>query len=255
MFAWERATGTPNVLSGSDVVFDAPMVADPGTAVRLRDQHRLARAGRRGGRPASRWTRRCARNVTGRSGWCTPRSRSARGPTAARSSRSTSGPPTVGGRPSEIELDQHARVLVAGGHGLYSTPRDYLTFQRMLLGDGTSPDGVTILAPETVQAAFSNQIGDLDFPRADPHGGPGLGVRARGRPGLQVGARSAAQHRRSVRPPPGGQRRVGGIVQHPLLGRPHIRNHRRHLQSDAAVHRAGGAALYAEFETALYASL
>ncbi len=25
----------------------------------------------------------------------------------------------------------------AGGHGLYSTPRDYLSFQRMLLGGGT----------------------------------------------------------------------------------------------------------------------
>ncbi len=29
--AWESATGTPNVLSGSKVVFNAPMVADPGT--------------------------------------------------------------------------------------------------------------------------------------------------------------------------------------------------------------------------------
>ena len=28
---WEAATGTPNVLSGSNAIFTAPMVADPGT--------------------------------------------------------------------------------------------------------------------------------------------------------------------------------------------------------------------------------
>ncbi|WP_328472640.1 beta-lactamase family protein [Actinoplanes sp. NBC_00393] len=55
----------------------------------------------------------------------------------------------------------------AGGHGLYSTPRDYLRFQRMLLGGGTP-----ILDPATVREAFRNQIGDLWFPAtirtADP---------------------------------------------------------------------------------------
>ncbi len=45
---------------------------------------------------------------------------------------------------SDIELRQDPEYW-AGGHGLHSTPRDYLKFQRMLLGDGTSPDGVTIL--------------------------------------------------------------------------------------------------------------
>ena len=52
-----------------------------------------------------------------------------------------------------------------GGHGLYSTPRDFLRFQRMLLGGGTL-DGARILAPSTVREAFTNQIGDLWFP---PH--------------------------------------------------------------------------------------
>jgi CubicO group peptidase (beta-lactamase class C family) len=59
----------------------------------------------------------------------------------------------------------------AGGHGLYSTPRDYLRFQRMLLGDGTV-DGTTILDGASVREAFTNQIGDLWFPAeirtADP---------------------------------------------------------------------------------------
>ena len=59
----------------------------------------------------------------------------------------------------------------AGGHGLYSTPRDYIRFERALLRGGEL-DGERILRAETVDAAFTNQIGDLDFsaeiPTADP---------------------------------------------------------------------------------------
>jgi methyl acetate hydrolase len=59
----------------------------------------------------------------------------------------------------------------AGGHGLYSTPRDFLRFQRMLLGGGTL-SGTTILDRTTVREAFTNQIGDLRLPAvmttADP---------------------------------------------------------------------------------------
>jgi methyl acetate hydrolase len=59
----------------------------------------------------------------------------------------------------------------AGGHGLYSTPRDYVRFQRALLRGGEL-DGQRILQEATVDAAFQNQIGDLDFPAqietADP---------------------------------------------------------------------------------------
>ena len=52
---WEEATGTPNVLSGSNAIFAAPLVADPGTQLRVRHQHRLARPrGRGGGRPVAR---------------------------------------------------------------------------------------------------------------------------------------------------------------------------------------------------------
>jgi CubicO group peptidase (beta-lactamase class C family) len=72
---------------------------------------------------------------------------------------------------SDLDLAQEPEYW-SGGHGLYSTPRDYMRFQRALLGNGTSPDGVKILESETVTAAFTNQIGDLDFPEvlvtADP---------------------------------------------------------------------------------------
>lgn len=55
----------------------------------------------------------------------------------------------------------------SGGHGLYSTPRDYLRFQRMLLGNGVL-EGSKVLERETVDAAFTNQIGKLDFPAEIP---------------------------------------------------------------------------------------
>jgi methyl acetate hydrolase len=70
----------------------------------------------------------------------------------------------------------------AGGHGLYSTPRDYIRFQRALLRGGEL-DGARILSGKMVDEAFRNQIGGLDFPAAiataDPassgplHLGPG----------------------------------------------------------------------------------
>jgi methyl acetate hydrolase len=88
----------------------------------------------------------------------------------------------------------------AGGHGLYSTPRDYLRFQRMLLGGG-SLNGTTILDRSSVREAFTNQIGDLWFPTtihtADPAAscdfvaGPGMKwgwgllLNTHGQPGLR----------------------------------------------------------------------
>ena len=54
-----------------------------------------------------------------------------------------------------------------GGHFLYSTPRDYLRFQRMLLGGGAL-DGVQILEGSTVDDAFRNHIGDLNWPPSQP---------------------------------------------------------------------------------------
>ena len=72
--------------------------------------------------------------------------------------------------PSEINLVEEPEYW-AGGHGLYSTPRDYIKFQRALLGGGEL-DGVRILTQSTVDAAFTNQIGDLDFPAEIPTADP-----------------------------------------------------------------------------------
>ncbi len=50
--------------------------------------------------------------------------------------------------------------LYAGGHCLYSTAHDYLRLQRMVLRGGEL-DGRRYLQPETVEAMFRNQIGEL----------------------------------------------------------------------------------------------
>ncbi|VXC10792.1 serine hydrolase domain-containing protein [Nocardioides sp. AX2bis] len=51
----------------------------------------------------------------------------------------------------------------AGGHGLFSTPRDYIRFERALLRGGEL-DGARILQQATVDEAFSDQLRGLTFP-------------------------------------------------------------------------------------------
>jgi methyl acetate hydrolase len=59
-----------------------------------------------------------------------------------------------------FEMPQRPEFFMGGG-GAFSTPRDYMTFLRMLLNDG-SHKGVRVLKPETVASMMRNQIGDLD---------------------------------------------------------------------------------------------
>ncbi|HEY5880820.1 MAG TPA: serine hydrolase domain-containing protein [Nakamurella sp.] len=74
----------------------------------------------------------------------------------------------------------------AGGHGLYSTPRDYIRFERALLRGGEL-DGERILRPETVDAAFTNQIGELDVPAEIPTADPPISDTIRLGPGWKWG--------------------------------------------------------------------
>ena len=74
----------------------------------------------------------------------------------------------------------------AGGHGLYCPPNEYLRFQQMLLGKGTL-EGVRILRPESVEAAFTNQIGDLDFPSAIKTAEPNTSADFNAGPGYKFG--------------------------------------------------------------------
>ncbi|HJU00651.1 MAG TPA: serine hydrolase domain-containing protein [Actinomycetes bacterium] len=160
LLSWEAATGTPNVLSGAEASLTAPMLADPGTAfvygINTDWLGRVVEA-------AAGVTLDVAikDGITGPLGM---------GQTSFRmddGQRGGSTPIHVKGEDgtwtaSDIELNQNPDYW-SGGHGLYSTPRDYLRFQRALLGGGEL-DGTRILREATVDAAFTNQIGDLDFP-------------------------------------------------------------------------------------------
>jgi methyl acetate hydrolase len=162
LLRWEAATGTPNVLSGSTVIFGAPLLADPGTrfeyGINTDWLGKVVEA-------ASGMTLDVAvkDGITGPLGM----DETSFAPTDAQ--RGDLVPVHLRGEdgawgPSEIELHPEPEYY-AGGHGLYSTPRDYLRFQRALLGNG-EVDGTRILQEATVQAAFTNQIGELDFPAA-----------------------------------------------------------------------------------------
>jgi methyl acetate hydrolase len=174
---WERAVGAPKSMSGLRAVLDAPLVAEPGTAFMYSN--------------ATDWLGLVVEAVCGRSldeavtaivtdplgmtrtGFALDdRARAELVPVHVKA-------PGGGWAASEIELPARPEY-VSGSRGLYSTARDYLVFQRMLLGEGTGPDGTTVLQPATVQAMFSNQIGALDFPAeiatADPRVACGLAL-------------------------------------------------------------------------------
>lgn len=165
---WEQVTGTPNILSGLNRIFTAPMTADPGT----RFQYGIN----------IDWLGLVVEAVSGQTldkylegNILQPLGMKNTAFLMSDEQRDNSIPvhfkdPDGAWVATPLDWNQSPEYW-AGGHGLYSTPRDYLQFQRMLLGGGEL-NGERILAPETVQAAFRNQIGGLDFPpeikSADP---------------------------------------------------------------------------------------
>jgi len=177
VLAWERAVSAPNVLSGSRRIFEAPMVCDPGTRFVYgigTDWLGLV-VEAICDRPLDEVVRTTVTGPLGMSQTAFALDEERRAQVVPVHLRGDDGAWAA----SDIEL-QRSPEYWSAGHGLYSTPRDYLKFQRMLLGDGTSPDGVTVLTPGTVQAAFDNQIGRLDvppqIPTADPESTFGLDV-------------------------------------------------------------------------------
>ena len=180
---WESVTGTPNVLSGSNVIFTAPLVADPGTKFEY-------------GINAD-WLGKVVEAASGttldvavKEGVTGPLGMDATAFLMDDQQRSSSVPVHLKDEdgtwaPSEIELNQ-APDYWAAGHGLHSTPRDYLKFQRALLGGGEL-DGIRILQKSTVDAAFQNQIGDIDFPAAIPTADPASTYAFNAGPGYKWG--------------------------------------------------------------------
>jgi methyl acetate hydrolase len=180
---YEKVTGVPNVLAGSAEAFRAPMVADPGArfvygintdwlgkvveAVAGQTLDVVIEDG-----------------ITGPLGMNDTMFRLDEGRLAncaALHVRGDDGSWTPAGEVLHQNPDWWP-----GGHGLYSTPRDYIRFERALLRGGEL-DGVRILAPETVDAAFSNQIGELDFPAEIPTADPPVTDSLRVGPGWKWG--------------------------------------------------------------------
>ncbi|HEY1716100.1 MAG TPA: serine hydrolase domain-containing protein [Solirubrobacteraceae bacterium] len=177
VLAWEQAVGAPKPMSGLRAVLDAPLVAEPGSVFQYSN--------------ATDWLGLVVEAAYGRSLdeavtaiVTEPLGMSRTGFALDERARAELVPvhlraPDGRWAASEIELPSRPEY-VSGSRGLYSTAHDYLTFQRMLLGEGTGPDGTTVLTPATVQAMFSNQIGLLDFPAeirtADPQSAFGLAL-------------------------------------------------------------------------------
>jgi methyl acetate hydrolase len=197
---WFRVTRTPDRDSGAAAALDAPLVADPGTRFEYG--------------ASTDWLGLVVEAVSGETldaywrahlfGPLGMRDTTVR-PDAGQRARLT--PTHVrdgGGNPVPTGLDwPQDPDYRSGGHCLYSTPWDYLLFQRMLLGGG-SLGGTRVLAESTVDAVFSDQLGDLGlgFPphiaTADPGvsadftvgpgytWGLGLLLDTAGRPGMRA---------------------------------------------------------------------
>jgi methyl acetate hydrolase len=180
---YEQLTGVPNVLPGSDEAFKAPLVGDPGTIYEYGIN--------------SDWLGRVVEAIAGQS-LADEIEQHIAGPLGMTSTtrrmsaqqRASSTPIHVRGedgawQATDIDWAQEPDFW-GGGHFLYSTPRDYLRFQRMLLGGGAL-DGVQILEGSTVDEAFRNQIGDLSFPAHIDTAHPELSADADLGPGLKFG--------------------------------------------------------------------
>jgi methyl acetate hydrolase len=179
---WEAATSTPNVLSGANVIFTAPLLADPGTTyiygINTDWLGKVVEA-------ASGVTL----DVAVKEGITGPLGMNDTAFQIAEGWKDSTTPVHVktedGWVDSGIELNQTPEYY-AGGHGLYSTPQDYIKFQQALLNNGEL-GGVRILKSETVDAAFTNQIGDLSFPEAIPTSDPGATYEFNAGPGYKWG--------------------------------------------------------------------
>jgi len=180
MARWHEVTGTPNVLSGSMEIFKAPLVADPGDRLEYGINTdwlgRVVEAA--GGLSLRDHMQQHILDPLGMGSTTFLMDDEQRAHCVPIHVRGEDGAWTA----TDIDWSQEPEWW-AGGHGLYSTPNDYLRFQRMLLCGGTL-DGQKILERATVEAAFRNEIGALEFPAhiatADPgstcdfDAGPGL---------------------------------------------------------------------------------
>jgi methyl acetate hydrolase len=180
---WERVTGVPNVVAGSAACLTAPMLADPGDTFNYGIN--------------IDWLGKVVEAVTG-TGLDVAIKHGVTGPLGMDQTtflmddqqRPNSSPVHVKGEDgtwaSIGEVLNQAPDYWAGGHGLYGPPSDYIKFQRALLRGGEL-DGTRILGQSTVDEAFRNQIGDLDFPAEIPTADPASSYEVNLGPGFKWG--------------------------------------------------------------------
>ncbi len=181
---WEAATGTPNVLSGSKAIFAAPLVADPGAQYEygINSDWLGLVIEAAGGQSLDLFF---AEHILGPLGMTSTTF------LMNEEQRARSVPVHLHGEDGawqaapDVDWSQEPEWW-AGGHGLHSTPREYLRFQRMLLGGGTL-DGTKILERATVEDMFANHIGELDFPAEIRTADPGSTADFNAGPGFKWG--------------------------------------------------------------------
>jgi CubicO group peptidase (beta-lactamase class C family) len=180
---WQDVTGTPTVMSGDEIIFTAPLIGDPGTVfeygINTDWLGRVVEAV--SGQMLDAYMAEHILGPLGMEQTCCLMSSDQRANSVPIHLRGESG----AWEASDVDWAQTPDYW-AGGHALYSTPRDYLRFQRMLLNGGTL-DGVQILERATVDEAFTNQIGELDFPPAIPTGDPASSADFNAGPGYKFG--------------------------------------------------------------------
>ncbi|MGO9763950.1 MAG: serine hydrolase domain-containing protein [Solirubrobacteraceae bacterium] len=158
---YHELTGTPDVMSGRLAVLEVPLVADPGTRWEYGTSTdwlgQVVEAV-----SASDLASYCAEHI-----FAPLQMRDASfKPSEAQAERLM----TLHQRTPEGELIVSAfefpePEFAAGGSGAYATGPDYLRFMRALLRGGEL-DGERILAPETVELAFSDQLAGAALPGA-----------------------------------------------------------------------------------------
>lgn len=166
---YEKVTGLPSVGTGRLDAFKAPMVADPGT----RFVYGIS----------TDWLGRVVEAVTGQ-GLDVVVKESITGPLGMDNTSFALTDEQKATRAAVHVQDGSSQWVDAGdivnrtdpdwwagGHGLYSTPRDYIRFEQALLRGGELDDA-RILADKTADEAFRNQIGELDFPAELPTAHP-----------------------------------------------------------------------------------
>lgn len=248
---YEQLTGTPNIMSGSDAVFTAPLMFDPGTrfeyGINIDWLGRVLEAV--SGQSLDTYI---AANITG------PLGMDSTTATMTDAQRANSAPVHVrskDGSWAATDIDWARQPdFWGGGTFLYSTPRDYLRFQRMLLGGGALGD-TRILEQATVQAAFTNQIGDLYFPPAIATAHPELSADVNLGPGLKWGLGLLLNETQQPGMRAAGSGGWAGIFNTHFWVDPTTRVTASIFSQMLPFAEPNALQIYADFEHALYASL